>query len=942
MERVGHTLAGRYRLLQELGSGGMGTVYLAEHVHLGRRTAVKLMHKELCCQPDAEQRFRREANLAARISHPSIAQVYDFDCTPEGEFLLAMEFVEGETVAERLRREGPFALPLALQVLETVAEGLDTAHQIGILHRDLKPENIMLAPGGAKLLDFGVARSFQTTSSITSAGFAVGTPAYMSPEQLLGESLDHASDIYSLGLVFYEMLTGQQPHVAKTFAEFRARRLARAPTPIHLVRRELPAVLSEVIARALDPEPKARWPSATALARAAHEASETASGGRAAGAEPVKVGRSRTSLQLDRWDAHFESLRFAGRERDMRLVRDAWAAARAGNSVLLWIEGDEGAGKSSFYELAEREALADDAVQLSGRGYEADVVRPYGPCLPMLRRALQLRGAQGRTWPAVEALTDANSQTRAPERAVLYDEVTSLIRLAAERGPVFIGMEDLDWCDPASVSLFEFLAHDVADVPLLLCATAVTGRGVASVRERMRRLDGVVWVMLRPLSYEAVNAWLSRALLHEAPEELTRFVYGHTEGNAFFIEQVVRSLIEKGDMDRIQDASVRLALADAPPPEAVADIVQRRLKGMSAAAREVLQIAAVMGREFDVDLLIALSKHGEDSVLNALDEAVAAGALTAMQRGQGDWYRFTHNKIGQVLAQALNARRRRRLHGQIAEALAARAGVPPGTLAWHRYHAGDFPRAAPAARDASRSALRVHDYDDALTFAVMAAETAQLADEKREAHELRGDALRRLDRHGEAAAAYAHARLGREPASEAALDLRRKELRSALVSGTVSVAAAAAEMRKLAENAASLPAQKRANVDVVLAEALVAAGESAEAADAARRAYVAGLEVGDRALAAEALLALSAARLKVGDCDEARAAAEESGAIFGELADPYGSARAASLRGQVAAAAQQPEQARLAFDDALAQAERARVTRLIRHIREQQAELGSG
>ena len=198
MERVGHTLAGRYRLLQELGSGGMGTVYLAEHVHLGRRTAVKLMHKELCCQPDAEQRFRREANLAARISHPSIAQVYDFDCTPEGEFLLAMEFVEGETVAERLKREGPFPLPLALHVLETVAEGLDTAHQIGILHRDLKPENIMLAPGGAKLLDFGVARSFQTTSSITSAGFAVGTPAYMSPEQLLGESLDHASDIYFL------------------------------------------------------------------------------------------------------------------------------------------------------------------------------------------------------------------------------------------------------------------------------------------------------------------------------------------------------------------------------------------------------------------------------------------------------------------------------------------------------------------------------------------------------------------------------------------------------------------------------------------------------------------------------------------------------------------------------------------------------------------------
>ncbi len=130
-------------------------------------------------------------------------------------------------------------------------------------------------------------------------------------------------------------------------------------------------------------------------------------------------------------------------------------------------------------------------------------------------------------------------------------------------------------------------------------------------------------------------------------------------------------------------------------------------------------------------------------------------------------------------------------------------------------------------------------------------------------------------------------------------------------------------------------------MNLVLAEALVAAGEQVEAAAAARRAYVEGLEVGDRALAAEALLALGAARLSAGDADEARAAAEEAGTIFGELADPYGSARAASLRGQIAAAAHQPEQARLAFDDALLQAERARVTRLIRHIREQQAELGS-
>jgi tetratricopeptide (TPR) repeat protein len=934
-DRIGHVLVSRYRLVRELGSGGMGTVYLAEHVHLGRPTAVKLMHKELTLEPDAEQRFRREALLAAKISHSSVAQVYDFDCTPYGEFLLAMEYVEGETVAQRLKTSGPFPLALALQVLKEVAEGLDLAHGLGILHRDIKPENIMLAAGGVvKLLDFGVARAFETTSSITSAGFAVGTPAYMSPEQLMGESLGPASDLYALGTVFYEMLTGQPAHSGKSFAEFRAKRMSQPPTALHLLRPEIPTALTEVVARALDPEPRGRWPSATAFARAADDALKAAA--------PPAVGgsprRSRVSAQLDRWQSHFAALRFAGREREMRMVRDAWAASRTGRTTLLWIEGDEGAGKSSFFEQAEREAAGDEAAQVTGRGYEADVVRPYGPWLPMLRRALQLRAAEGRAWPAIEALADAKLETRAPDRAVLYDEVTLLVGGAAERGPVLIGMEDLDWCDPASISLFEFLAHDISDVPLLLVTSSSVGRGTSEVRERMRRLENVVWVTLRPLGYEAVAAWLSRALGREAPEELVRFVYGHTEGNAFFIEQVVRSLIERGDMDRVTD-ELRVSFADVPPPEAVADVVQRRLKGMSAAAREILQIAAVVGREFDVDLLIKLSTRAEDAVLNALDEAVFAGVLSPLQRSQGDWYRFTHNKLGQVLAQAMNARRRRKLHGQIAEALAQHPDSPAGVMAWHWYHAGDFARASVAARVAARHALNVHDYDDAVTFAVMAAETGETAEEKGEAHELRGDALRRLDRNGEAAAAYARARLVGDVGPDIATNLRRKELRCALVAGTVSPVAAAAEAKKLAENAGALPPQKRTAVEIVLAEALTAAGEVPPAIEAAKRAQAAAEETGDRFQVGDALLALGHAELKARNLDEAVRAAREASVIFTEAADPYSSARAASLIGQVAAAASDLPAARAAFDDALRQAERAHVTRLVRQIKERQAEL---
>src|SRR5213594_289448 len=269
---VGELLAGRYRVLRRLGTGGMGTVYLAEQVLLGRLCAVKVLCPPLCDDdPSAEQRFRQEALLVASVRHPGIAQVYDFDRGPDGRFLLAMEYVEGETVAQRLQRGGPFPLPEAIRALGIVADALNHVHWIGILHRDLKPQNIMLGPGGdVKVLDFGVAH--EMAQLLAADGFQPGTLAYMSPEQLLGDALGPASDIYALGVVFYEMLTGRLPHAGSTVAELRLQRLLRPPVPVNWLRPALSRALAEVVARALHPEPAERWPSAVAFAQAAARA----------------------------------------------------------------------------------------------------------------------------------------------------------------------------------------------------------------------------------------------------------------------------------------------------------------------------------------------------------------------------------------------------------------------------------------------------------------------------------------------------------------------------------------------------------------------------------------------------------------------------------------------------------------------------------------------
>ena len=939
IDRVGQTLAGRYRLLRLLGAGGMGTVYLAEHVHLGRHTAIKLLHAEFGLNADAESRFRREALLAAKISHPSVAQIYDFDRTADGEFLIAMEYVEGETVAQRLRSAGPFRIEEALRVLDGVAEGLDRAHALGILHRDLKPENLMLTASGAvKLLDFGIARDIDTTSGVTSSGIAVGTPGYMSPEQLVGEPLGPASDIYALGVVVYEMLTGQRPHTGANFAELRARRLTQPPVPVRRLRAECGAVLSDVVGRALEVDPQLRWASGTAFARAATAAL-------AAPAPPVMSHDDSAVDPADRWEAHFEALRLAGRGREVRLVREAWAAARAGRTHVLWIEGDEGAGKSSFLAQAQREAAADSAIELVARGYEAHVGRPFGAWIPALRIALERWGRGARPWPAIEALTDARADTPIPAGAVLYDEIEALLCAGTARAPLIVVIDDVDWCDSASLGLLEFLVHSLPDARLLIAVTSVseaasTRRVAADLRERLRRRERVVWIGLRPLSYDAVAGWLARALGREPPDEMVRFVYGHTEGNAFFIEQVMRSLIDRGRIDRLTEDTVRVQLADEPPPEAVADVVRRRLRGMSPAAREILQYAAAIGREFEVDLVLELSARSEDAVLDALDEAVAAGVLAPVRAAGGDWYRFTHNKHAQVLEQALNSRRRRQLHGRIAAALRARPDTPPAAIAWHWYHAGELAHATSAARAAAERAIAVHDFDAALTFAALGAETAKTVEERCNAHELRGDALWHLDRPGEAAAAYAHARMAAAQ-DDVASRLRRKELRAALRAGTVSADVVVAEAGRLLQAPSVSPDATHAALELLLAEASLDAGDLGAAAAAASRTREAAIRTGEGSgsQALDCVLLLARAALRNTDLARAEALAGEATSIASALGDPLGLARSSALRGSVAVALGDSAAARIALSDGLERAERARFTRLARQLRESIASL---
>jgi serine/threonine-protein kinase len=277
---VGSIIAERYHVLKKLGEGGMGQVYLAEHVKMGRQSAVKVMNPAMVHDADAIGRFNREAANASRINHPNVAGIYDFGETPEGLVYLAMEFIEGETVTDIVKANGALPPQRAAEITRQAAEGLHVAHGMGIVHRDLKPDNIMVSKDRdgldcVKVVDFGIAKAQGSESQkVTRTGMVIGTPEYMSPEQLAGDKLDPRTDLYSLALVAFNMLTGQLPFPGDTAQTSMIMRLTEKPKRLMDMRPDLqwPPEVQAVMDKALEREASKRYASAREFGRALTEA----------------------------------------------------------------------------------------------------------------------------------------------------------------------------------------------------------------------------------------------------------------------------------------------------------------------------------------------------------------------------------------------------------------------------------------------------------------------------------------------------------------------------------------------------------------------------------------------------------------------------------------------------------------------------------------------
>ena len=272
---LGRTLDGKYELLARLGAGGMGTVYRARRVHIGDEVAVKVLHQNYSTEDDVLTRFRREAQAAATLRHPNVVTIYDYSETRDDALAyIVMEFVSGLPLGQLLQDGNRLSLERAVALMRHICAGVGAAHRRQIVHRDLKPDNIIVVPPShdntsetVKVVDFGIAklRDMAATQALTEAGMIIGTPFYMSPEQCRGDELDVRSDVYSLGVMFYEMIAGMRPFNAPTPTGVIAKHLTQAPPPLHPTLK-IPRPVEAVLMRALAKDPQARQEDAAEFA----------------------------------------------------------------------------------------------------------------------------------------------------------------------------------------------------------------------------------------------------------------------------------------------------------------------------------------------------------------------------------------------------------------------------------------------------------------------------------------------------------------------------------------------------------------------------------------------------------------------------------------------------------------------------------------------------
>jgi eukaryotic-like serine/threonine-protein kinase len=724
---------GRYQVKKFLGEGGKKKVYLAHDTTLDRDIAFALIKTEKL-DDAGRTRIKREVQAMGKLGdHPNIVTVYDFG-DHEGQPYIVLPLLSGGDVEGLIKKAPDHKLPIdkAIEISVSVCRGLEFAHAKGIIHRDIKPGNIWLSGDGtAKVGDFGLAVAVEL-SRLTKSGMMVGTVAYMPPEQAMGGKVTAKADLYSLGAMLYEMVTGRPPFVGDDSVSIIGQHINTPPVSPAWHRADLPPALETLIMQLLEKDPGKR-PDSAIVVRQALEAIEAGKGKK----EPSKDIKSPAENPIYRRV-------FVGREPELKQLQSAFDGAMSGQGALMMVMGEPGIGKTALCEQLSTYVTLRGGRTLLGHCYEeGSLSLPYLAFVEAMRsyvlsrEAKDLREELGTGATDVARIVSEISEKlkvkprpqKDPEeeRYRLMQAVTTFLTNAACVQPLLIVLEDLHDADKGTLDMLTNVSRHLAGARLLIVGTyrdveVDRTHPLSAALAELRRVSTYGRVILRGLNADEVRRMLESITRKSFPWGLAEAVHRQTEGNPLFVQEVVRYLAEEGLVTQ-KDGRWR-PTKDTPLemniPEGLRDVIGKRLSLLSKECNQLLSVASVIGRDFGMDTLKAVvSNMNEDTFVNALKDAVRLSVLEERSHVGIVRYRFTHAFFRQTLYEEMIAPQRLKLHQQVARALetqyAKRLEEHATELAEHFSHStdpADLTKAVSYGELAAKRATDVYAYGE--------------------------------------------------------------------------------------------------------------------------------------------------------------------------------------------------------------------------------------
>jgi len=759
-----HLQNGRYAVLKKLGEGGKGVVYKARDTVLNRVVAIKML-KSAVSTDEAYSRFIREAQAVAKLNHPNIVSIHDIGKEHEKQFFV-LEFVDGMSLHGLMETypEGKCDVQTVLRAAIDVCGALHFAHSHGVLHRDVKPENILITQEGvAKLMDFGLAKMLGEPG-VTREGVIVGTVAYVAPENALGKGADQRSDLYSLGAVLYEAVTGKPPFPGEDPVKIIFGHIHDYPASPIRVNPKVPQALSDCIMKLLEKEPSRRYQSAADLLQALRSIAEDFLRDAYLPAHKAVVVPSPRPVAV-------KEVQLIDRVEELGLLREAIDKAVSGQGGVFFLCGEAGIGKTRLARELGAYARLRGMHVLYGRCpalFRMDGVPPYVLWKEVIKDYMEMSTPEQSYrvlgfYPAevsvlvpelkqkLGAFPPSLSIGLGQERDRLFEAVLQFVTNISKEAPLLVVLDDLQWTDQSSLLLMHYMARGIYNRPLLLFGAYRDNEvdeqhpltPVATELNRDRLLSSI---HLERMSFDDVSEMIKRILEQDdVPTEFLKLVHDKTKGNPFFVEEVIKSLKEERILYREDNKWKTKEVTRIEFPKTVKSLVKTRLSRLDEDCQNTLTMASFIGNDFTFEALCAVAGFDEGKALEIMEKTLKTGLIKERVVRGDDIFSFSDVIIRDVVHEEVSHLRHKKLHATIGSALektyVKKLDEHLGELAYHFLEGGEKDKALHYFLKAEEKARSIYAWDEGISYAQHALE---LIEEKADNAREKADVTERL------------------------------------------------------------------------------------------------------------------------------------------------------------------------------------------------------